>query len=94
MDLKYLVIEQKVVDDVFQTLVTPKDTEFEATNFWHYTMWYNGQSEACTEYTVTVQGPFGELYANEHVKKPGPEPEPQPEPEPEPEEELPIPEGE
>lgn len=92
MDLKYLVIEQKIIDDTFQTLVTPKDSEFEAKNHWHYSMWYNGQSDSVTEYTITVQGPFGELYANEHVKKPGPEPEPQPEPEPE--EELPIPEGE
>lgn len=38
MNLKYLVVEQKIVGGVFQTLTTPKDTEDEAVNHWHYCM--------------------------------------------------------
>lgn len=90
MNLKYLVVEQKIVGGVFQTLTTPKDTEDEAINHWHYCMWYNGQDVNCTEFTVTVQGPVGEWCAGEHVNKvktstPEPTPEPTPEEETEPE---------
>ena len=70
MALKYVVVEQKIGNGEYQKVSTDNDDKFEAENQYYYAMWYNGQDENCSEYTVTMQGPMGEQYYSAHRVRP------------------------
>lgn len=67
--LKYLVVEQKVINGNFQSVNTPFDNKDDAEAQADYASWYNWQDKTCSEYTITVQGPFGEVYYSKHKRK-------------------------
>lgn len=69
-NLKYLVVEQKIVDGTAQSVNTPFDNKDDAEAQADYASWYNWNDKNCSAYTINVQGPMGEVYYNKHKTKP------------------------